>query len=295
LQNLGTVSFRGEISGYFTDLVTYGEVRTDIGTIKTDVKLSSDKDKGYFAYSGAVKTTGFELGRMLNNDKFGKVTFNMDVKGNHYAQRYPAITMKGLVASIDYSDYTYEDITLDGEYKQGGFNGNVSLNDENGAIQLNGSINTAGKTPTFNFRAAIDHFRPNTLHLTPKYKDTELAVKIKADFTGSSINDMNGEINVDSLQYIAPEQNFFMDNLRIAATQGDERQKRLTISSNFLRGTIEGDYSYQTLPASVLNIMRRYIPALIQPARKPQKTENNSISTSISTIRRYSPPYSRYH
>ena len=56
---------------------------------------------------------------MLNNDKFGKVTFNMDVKGNHYAQRYPAITMKGLVASIDYSDYTYEDITLDGEYKQG--------------------------------------------------------------------------------------------------------------------------------------------------------------------------------
>ena len=86
---------------------------------------------------------------------------------------------------------------------------------------------------------------------------------------------MNGEINVDSLQYIAPEQNFFMDNLRIAATQGDERQKRLTISSNFLRGTIEGDYSYQTLPASVLNIMRRYIPALIQPARKPQKTENN--------------------
>jgi hypothetical protein len=66
-----------------------------------------------------------------------------------------------------------------------------------------------------------------------------------------------------------------MDNLRIAATQSDERQKRLTISSNFLRGTIEGDYSYQTLPASVLNIMRRYIPALIQPARKPQKTENN--------------------
>ena len=39
--------------GYFTDLVTYGQVRTDIGTIQTDVKLSSNKDKGYFAYSGA--------------------------------------------------------------------------------------------------------------------------------------------------------------------------------------------------------------------------------------------------
>lgn len=45
LQHLGTISFRGEISGYFTDLVTYGEVRTDIGTVKTDVKFSSDKEK----------------------------------------------------------------------------------------------------------------------------------------------------------------------------------------------------------------------------------------------------------
>ena len=275
LQHLGTVSFRGEISGYFTDLVTYGEVRTDIGTVKTDLKFGSDKEKGYFSYSGAVKTAEFELGKLLNNDKFGKVTFNMDLKGNHYEKRYPSITMKGLVASIDYSDYTYENITLDGEYKQGGFNGNVTLDDENGAIQLNGAINTAGKTPTFNFHAAVSHFRPNTLHLTPKYKDTELSVKIKADFTGSSINDMNGEINIDSLQYTAPDQNFFMDNLRIAATQNDEHQKRLTINSNFLRGTIEGDYSYQTLPASVLNIMRRYIPALILPDKRPRETANN--------------------
>lgn len=275
LQHLGTISFRGEISGYFTDLVTYGEVRTDIGTVKTDVKFSSDKEKGYFSYSGAVKTAEFELGKLLANDKFGKVTFNMDVKGSHYAKRYPSVTMKGLVASIDYSDYTYENITLDGEYKQGGFNGNVSFDDENGAIQLNGSINTAGKIPTFNFRADVDHFRPNTLHLTPKYKDTEISVKIKADFTGSSINDMNGEINIDSLQYTAPDQSFFMDNLRIAATQNDERQKQLTINSNFLRGTIEGDYSYQTLPTSVLNIMRRYIPALILPDKKPRETENN--------------------
>ena len=275
LQHLGTVSFRGEISGYFTDLVTYGEVRTDIGTVKTDLKFGSDKEKGYFSYSGAVKTAEFELGKLLNNDKFGKVTFNMDLKGNHYEKRYPSITMKGLVASIDYSDYTYENITLDGEYKQGGFNGNVTLDDENGAIQLNGAINTAGKTPTFNFHAVVSHFRPNTLHLTPKYKDTELSVKIKADFTGSSINDMNGEINIDSLQYTAPDQNFFMDNLRIAATQNDEHQKRLTINSNFLRGTIEGDYSYQTLPASVLNIMRRYIPALILPDKRPRETANN--------------------
>lgn len=275
LQHLGSISFRGEISGYFTDLVTYGRVRTDIGTINTDVKLSSDKEKGYFAYSGAVKTENFEFGKMLGNDKFGKVTFNLNVNGSHYEKRYPLIVLKGLVASIDYSDYNYENITLDGEYKQGGFTGKLALDDENGSVMLNGTINTASRIPTFNFLASINNLRPHNLHLTPKYEDTDISVKIKADFTGGSIDEMNGEINIDSLNYNAPDKQYFLENLKIAATQKDETQKRLTVTSNFLKGSIEGDYSYRTLPASVLNIMRRYIPALILPAQNPMVTENN--------------------
>lgn len=140
---------------------------------------------------------------------------------------------------------------------------------------MNGTINTASRVPTFNFQASIDKFRPHALHLTPDYEDTEISVKVKADFTGGSIDEMNGEINIDSLSFAAPETQYFLDNLKISAIRESENQKRLTIQSNFLQGSIEGDYSYRTLPASVLNIMRRYIPALILPDKKPIETENN--------------------
>ena len=83
LERLGDIDFRGEISGYFTDLVTYGQLRTGLGNVKTDLKLSSDKAKGLFAYSGAVKTEEFGLGKLLNNDKLGEITFNLDVHGRH--------------------------------------------------------------------------------------------------------------------------------------------------------------------------------------------------------------------
>ena len=66
-----------------------------------------------------MKTKEFELGKMLGNKKLGKVTFNLDVNSSHYEKQYPSVLLKGLVASIDYSDYNYENITLDGEYKQG--------------------------------------------------------------------------------------------------------------------------------------------------------------------------------
>lgn len=275
LQRLGTIAFRGEISGYFTDLVTYGLVRTDMGSMKTDLKLSSDKEKGHFAYSGEVKTKDFELGNMLANNKLGKVTFNLKVIGSHYENQYPSITMKGLVASIDYSEYNYENITLDGEYKQGGFNGKVGLDDANGSIQLNGSINTVSRIPTFNFHADIRKMRPHELHLTPKYEGSEVSVQLTADFTGGSIDEMNGEINIDSLQFSAPGKSYFLNNLKIAATRRDESHKQLKVTSNFMNASIEGDYSYRTLPTSVLNIMRRYIPALILPDKKQIESENN--------------------
>lgn len=274
LQHLGTVSFRGEVSGYFNDLVTYGLVHTDLGNIQTDLKLSSDKGKGHFAYSGAMKTENFEFGKMLGNDKLGKVTFNLDVNGSHYENQYPTVTLKGLIASIDYSDYTYENITLDGEYKQGGFIGEIAVDDPNGAVAVIGSINTVSRIPTFNFLASIDKIRPHALHLTPNYEDTEMSVKIKANFTGGSIDEMNGEISIDSLQFTSPETQYSMNNLKITARK-DENRKRLSIRSDFLQGYIEGDYSYRTLPASILNIMRRYLPTLIQPDKKPVETENN--------------------
>lgn len=275
LQHLGSISFRGQISGYFTDLVTYGQVHTNLGIVQTDVKLSSNKERGTFAYSGEVKTENFDLGTMVGNKQLGKVTLGLTVNGIHASRQYPDITMQGSIASIEYSQYLYENILLDGIYKQGGFNGKIRLDDKNGSFYLDGSLNAVSEIPTFNFRASVDHFRPHELHLTPKYEDAELSVRIKADFTGGSIDEMNGEINIDSLQYQTADRDYFLDNLNIRAIRLDETQKRLTLSSRFLQGSIEGDYSYRTLPVSVLNIMRRYIPALLQPAKQPIETENN--------------------
>ena len=274
LERLGDIDFRGEISGYFTDLVTYGQLRTGLGNVKTDLKLSSDKAKGLFAYSGAVKTEEFELGKLLNNEKFGEITFNLDVHGRHIEKQLPAVELKGLIASVEYSRYKYENITLDGEYKQGGFNGKIALDDPNGSIYLNGDVNVTSKVPTFNFLAVVDKFRPNDLNLTPDYQDAEFSLKVKANFTGGSIDEMIGEINVDSLEFRAPDKEYFMKNMNVRATRQDN-ENQLKLTSEFLTANIAGKFQYHTLPASIFNIMRRYVPSLILPPKKPIETNNN--------------------
>ena len=262
LERLGNVSFRGEVSGYFTDIVTYGQLHTDLGGVNMDLKLSSDKSKGLFAYSGAVKTTDYKLGKLLANEQLGEITFNLDVHGRHVTDRLPVVELKGLIASVDYSRYRYENITLDGEYKQGGFNGKVALDDPNGSIYLNGDVNVSSRIPTFNFQAIINKLRPHDLNLTSKYPDTEFSLKLRANFTGGSVDDMS------------PEKQYFMNNMNIRASkQNNENQLRLT--SEFLTASVEGKFQYHTLPASILNIMRKYVPSLILPPKKPIETHNN--------------------
>ena len=274
LERLGNVSFRGEVSGYFTDIVTYGQLHTDLGGVNMDLKLSSDKSKGLFAYSGAVKTTDYKLGKLLANEQLGEITFNLDVHGRHVTDRLPVVELKGLIASVDYSRYRYENITLDGEYKQGGFNGKVALDDPNGSIYLNGDVNVSSRIPTFNFQAIINKLRPHDLNLASKYPDTEFSLKLRANFTGGSVDEMIGEINVDSLEFMSPEKQYFMNNMNIRASkQNNENQLRLT--SEFLTASVEGKFQYHTLPASILNIMRKYVPSLILPPKKPIETHNN--------------------
>ena len=275
LERLGTVSFRGQVSGYFTDLVMYGRTQTDLGEVNTDIKLSSDREKGWFAYSGAMHTHDFELGKALGNDKLGRITFNVDVDGNHREGQYPAITMAGLVSALDYSGYTYHNISLDGEYRQGGFNGKVELDDVNGAVRLNGFINASSSMPTFNFLAEIEHFRPHDLNLTRKFEDTEFSVKVKADFTGGTLDEMNGVINVDSLLCKSPDRSYFLDNIKVEALEEPDERQRLVLTSDFMDGTVEGNYSYRTLPVGVQNILRRYVPTLLPQKGRMQQTDND--------------------
>ncbi|MDR0657340.1 MAG: translocation/assembly module TamB [Mediterranea sp.] len=275
LKKLGDISFRGEISGYFTDLVTYGIFRTELGALNVDVKLTSDKSRGLFSYSGRLKTDGFEFGQWLSFDKWGKTSFNLDVTSDFYEnQKYPTVVMKGLVSSLEYSDYAYRNITLDGEYRSGGFNGKIALDDTNGSVLLNGHFNLSEQTPTFNFLAGIKDVRPHELNLTSKHEDSALSLALRANFTGRSIDDMIGTIDVDSLKFDAPERSYHADNIRISATR-EYGKNKLTFRSEFLNADIEGNYSYRTLPQSIINMVRNYLPSLFVSEKAVTATTNN--------------------
>ena len=165
---------------------------------------------------------------------------------------------------------------MDGIYKDGGFNGHLALDDENGKVQIDGTFNMAQKISDFNLHASVQNLRPDKLNLSDKYADSDISFNLNADFSGSSIDDVNGRISLDSLVLNAPDNNgYSLDNLTITAGLVAGGEKEIQIFSPFMTAVVRGDYSYQTIPTSILQTMQRYIPSLITLKKSKKKPNNN--------------------
>ena len=276
LNRLGNISFSGEVSGYYSDLVTYGLFKTDLGSFNTDLKLSGNKETHALSYSGEIKTIDFSLGKLINNSLVGQTSLNFIVNGYHPKMQYPTINIKGLISKIEYKQYKYENINLDGEYKAGGYNGKIALNDPNGNVLLKGEFNPYNKIPNFNFTALISKIKPHNLNLSSKYSETEFSLNINANFHGKSINDLSGEVSVDSFICKSATKDFYIPEIKISASNED-KNKKIKINSSFIKGTILGQYSYETIGNSITNILKKHLSSLASSTTNSQekKSENN--------------------
>lgn len=286
LQRLGFLKFQGDVSGYPSRITAHGTLQSQPGQINANLTMHTDTLTQQKSYSGKVSTHNFELGKLLAKKELGKTSFDLELNGLQYRNHQPESHIKGEISSLEYNDYQYQHIALNGNFKPGGFNGHLSLDDENGKISVDGNFVTQQAVPDFNLRVKVRDFRPHKLQLTKKYEDTDVSLNLTADFSGHSIDDIQGKISLDSLSVRTPDEegNYFLPRLQIDATQltSQDKQKEIRIDSPFLTGTIQGQYAYHTLLKSMEKVIRKHLPSLF-PEEKPKKEERNPQSRTTSS------------
>jgi len=64
IKRLGNMSFEGDFVGYISDLIAFGDLKTEIGDVFLDIKYSDSANKQP-EYSGYVSTSDFQVGYWL--------------------------------------------------------------------------------------------------------------------------------------------------------------------------------------------------------------------------------------
>ena len=116
------------------------------------------------------------------------------------------------------------------------------------------------KPALFKFNAKLSDFRPYQLHLTDKYPELCAALQLTSDFESTSLYETNGSLHIDSITLKNGQYHYFLD--RFTITSRTNKSNTIEIKSDFISGFLSGNYKFETLKNSLINIGSKSLPVL---------------------------------
>ena len=269
---IGDISLSGHAYGDKNRLTANAKLATSLGDIKLALNKSSKNIKA------DIETKGFDVGKLADNKTLGHVSANLNIHGTSKDN----LAAAGRVYNFDFNGYKYHDIQLNASYRNKVVKGKIDIDDPNADIDVNGLLNIASKTPLLKVEASVNNFAPHALGLTPKWQSTAFAANINCDIKGNNINNANGMVEVSNFKMQSPENEYALNNVTVK-TGFEGENHYLNLESDFGTVNINGQFNYNTIARSVLNMVASKLPNIPGLTRQPQKEHNDfTINASIS-------------
>ena len=253
------------------------QIQAGIGNLDVQFNIAQNQ-----SFEGHINTDKLNLRQLFANDQFGIISTQVSLNGQLHNQQKPDLTVRGLVDKLEYNDYTYSNIHLDGQYHQGTVSGNFTIDDPNFVAQLQGELEeqffdkTTTGTHQVLLKGSINRLSPATVKLTNQIGTAELSADIDADFKGTTLNDLQGNVRISNLFVSATEnsQPYRLDNLIVSSGYYDGVHF-VSLKSDFADAELKGQFDYNTLAQSLVNAVGSQLPTL--PGLPPisNQTANN--------------------
>ena len=258
VSKFGNINFNGSFTGFQNDFIAYGEFKTKIGRLKSDVNMKIDK-YGIPSYSGNVKSYDFNIGNLLDEKSLGKISSELYIKGRGTEINQLQEQLNGKISYIDFNNYRYRNVAINGTFEKKYFDGNLKINDKNVQLEFDGGVNLNPKLPVFNFKANIKNAKLKALNL---FKDSLMVdASFSTDFSGNNLDNIQGNLSIQKIKLNNVKGIYNIDSVQLIAN-GLGVSRSLSIKSDILDASINGQYDLNTIVAYYKAIAKTYVPSL---------------------------------
>lgn len=276
---LGTIRYQGNVTGVLNDLVTFGSLSSDAGSLNTDLALVTDFDKEKYKIKGKLEVYDLNLGKILNDNTLGMLTMNAKLDASVDGMGIFAANIDCKIEKLGLMGYNYNNIEIDGDFSNTLYLGQLKINDRNLKLDLNGSYNTTTGTPVALLNMDVDVNIGEILVDTSI--DASLKMRMFADFRGDITESIVGKLMFDDILCYFDGNTIEMESLKIHATETDNQQQ-LNIRSDYLDASIDGRYDFIELASMFGSLMANYFPALSQNSEDAPVFYKNNFAYSIN-------------
>ena len=275
MRRLGLLSYQGNITGFLSDLVAYGIIKTNLGNISSDLSLKFENHLHDIAYNGTLRTNQFDLGRFLASDQVGTIKMSMNTKGTKLVDKPLKGTMTALVDQLEFNRYTYSQASFKGEYDGTGFNGNIVIKDDNVDADFTGILDFRNpRLPVFNFDLLVKNTDLHALNLIREYPGGKLSFHGTTNLTGNNLDNLNGNLHLEDLKFVYLNDSLTSNDISFQS-RTDIDFTHVSINSDFLNGSFSGDFKYSTIGNTFRMVLARYLPSLAEGDNNKKYIPNN--------------------
>ena len=281
VKKLGNISFNGSFTGFTTDFVTYGEIKTSQGNIRTDISLRPGGSKKYMV-KGLIKGSDINIGALSDNPDFlGNLSMQANVDGYAYSLKKFAGDLTGRIDSIEINKYLYRNITLKGSFTEKTWDGSVNIDDKNIKLDLLGLLNFNNKLPEFDFTLNIADANLYKLNFDKLDSSSNVTMLLTSNFKGNNIDNLDGEIKLLNSKFRKYSKNLELYDFSIK-TYKENSKPVLSLRTDFVDADIKGYYNFAGLAEMVESTLESLMPSQFIVSGKKKGPNKNMFTFDIN-------------
>lgn len=257
----GTMSYKGKFDGFLKDFAINGILSTDLGKIKTEVLITLGEHPDETQYKGSVETVNFNAGAIGGLKGVNGLTFKGSVKGKGLSMGSLNTEIDGDVSTINYNNYTYQNIVLKGVFKEKVFSGKLASSDVNANFDFDGKISFKNKIPEMDFISTINKVDLQALHFSSQ--KAILSSQVLIVLKGDELDNLTGTINLDNTHFTNSEKEFKLSTFDLELNQ-EKVDKSIRINSNYFNFDMGGKFNLSNMNGAFNHFLASYYPAFVK-------------------------------
>ena len=285
LQALTRINFKGNLTGLISDFVAYGQLNTNLGSVRTDLAIVSDFEKKKYNLNGKVVANEIQLDKILDDTvNFGNISFNTTVNGYLADNDIYNFKANCEVSQMELYGYNYSNIYIDGDIKNNFFDGKIKIEDENINFNFNGTYKFSNdfKTNDLKFRSELTA-NLSALHLLADSLNSNLQLSINSDIRGDFTGFPEGKININNVKFTYND-NIIKLSRFVLNSFKEKEQQFFTVRSDLCNLNLYGSFNFTETFNKIQHILYSYLPAVFDSIPEPQLTMVNKFNYDIQLI-----------
>lgn len=250
---LGNTSITGEFMHRGNSIRGNIKANTACGNLEAGIKTEANGE-----YTLKLNGQKIDLKRIFKNDKLTTCNLTANANGIIGSSETP-ISFNGRITELITDKYNYSPIEYNGTYTPEAITANATINDPGLETDIQVEY-LKGKEQKISLAMAVDTLIPHRLGLGRKASEQfsfNLDGELNIDEYGKRL--INAKFN--NIRLYDGEQSEYVRNFHICDNNSGE-QRLIIVSSDFLNGSIIGNYSLESIIENLGKMTAKHMPSL---------------------------------